>query len=216
MCSRFWGVGGERIRTAFEIKKELGATLDTYYRSPRDMVVAVYEAAGERALDQFCWGFTVPTSTQPVLHARVETVLTKPLFANAVRQRRCLVPAMGYFEWRQEGKRKQPYFFRRHDEEPIAFAGIWRLYQDMRELCIITGEPNELVRNYHNRMPVILPSERYEAWLSPGDPTDCIGEALTPYPAALMECYPVDTAVAQFSFQTPQAIEPLRNLFDFE
>ena len=107
-----------------------------------------------------------------MINARSETAATKPTFRKPLRERRCLILADGFYEWKREGSRKQPYYIKLRDGEPFAFAGLWDRWQPADgqplETCtILTTTPNEVVQRIHDRMPVILPSSAYSVWLDP-------------------------------------------------
>lgn len=109
------------------------------------------------------------------INARSETVHKMPSFRTAFRQRRCLVPASGFFEWKREGKIKQPFHIRRRDGQAMAFAGLWEYWEDPKdktviESCsILTTRANEEISQIHDRMPVILEPEDLDLWLDPGE-----------------------------------------------
>src|SRR5690606_16295547 len=105
-----------------------------------------------------------------MINARAESVATKPAFRNAWRERRCLVPSDGFYEWQKRGRSKQPYLVRAADESPLAYAGIWETWRsaegDVIESCaVITTDANELVAPIHDRMPVIIDRTDYERYL---------------------------------------------------
>jgi len=146
-----------------------------------------------------------------MINARAEEVAAKPAFRAAYRQRRCLVPASGFFEWQDagpggKGAPKQPYYITLADGAPMTFAGLWGRWRDpadgqvVESYTILTTEANALLRPIHakHRMPVILDAAAFDLWLDPGrgDPTG--GDAtslLRPYPADGMSATPVSTAV---------------------
>ena len=109
-----------------------------------------------------------------MINARADGVASKPSYRAAFKARRCLIAADGFYEWQKlDAKRKQPWYFRLKDDEPFAFAGLWESWkspdgQTVESCTLITGEPNELVAPVHDRMPVILPPERYNVWLDAG------------------------------------------------
>ena len=156
-----------------------------------------------------------PTIGARLINARAETAAEKPAFRNAIRRRRCLVVADGFYEWQGAGRTKQPYFIRLCDDRPFAFAGIWEAWEaadhTMLEACaILTTGPNELIRPIHDRMPVILPSGDYAAWLDPTieDPRQ-VTPLLTPYPSDAMQAHPVGKFVNSPAHDSPQCIEPV-------
>jgi putative SOS response-associated peptidase YedK len=131
-----------------------------------------------------------------------ETAADKPAFRDAMRWRRCLIPADGFYEWKRLGtKEKQPYNFGMANDSPFAFAGLWERWRGednkVIETCtILTTKPNSLVADVHDRMPVILRPEDYDLWLDPGvtAPSRMTG-CLQPFDARLMKKYPVSTRV---------------------
>jgi putative SOS response-associated peptidase YedK len=126
-----------------------------------------------------------PHDGPPLFNARAETLAQKPSFRDAFRTRRCLIPANGFYEWKAEGKKKRPYLIRMSDERPFAFAGLWERWERAEppiESCtIITTEPNDLVRDIHNRMPVILEPADYARWLDPALSPDALLPLLAPF-----------------------------------
>ena len=118
----------------------------------------------------------------------------KPSFRAAYKKRRCLVPASGFYEWKQAGAKKQPYFILPKDEPLFSFAGLWELWFDVEEkrletFTIVTTDANGFMRNLHERMPVIVKKPDFEAWL---DPAIAIHDPWQkPYPDEIMDCYPV-------------------------
>jgi len=147
-----------------------------------------------------------------MINARGETVAEKPSFRSAVKNRRCLVPADGFYEWVRTAEGKQPHFIHFLDGRPFAFAGLWERWEkgegEPLETCtIITTTPNELIEDLHNRMPVILPSDRYDEWLEPEPLTgERIQGLLAPHPSGGMEAYPVSTYVNKPINNGPECI----------
>ncbi len=175
---------------------------------------------GERRMEMFRWGL-VPYWAKSLdvgaraINARSESAAEKPLYREAFRRRRCLVPADGFFEWRRTGRTKQPYLIRMRDETPFAMAGLWERWpgnaghEDMVEsFTILTTEPNELVRPLHDRMPVIIAREDFGQWLdrSQCDP-DAIRALCRPLPAQEMETHAVSRRVNAPANDDPACIE---------
>jgi hypothetical protein len=136
-----------------------------------------------------------------MINARSETAAAKPAFRDPLTNRRCLIPADGFYEWVRRGKAKQPYCFEVNDGELFAFAGLWDRWRDpsgqwIKSCSILTTTPNAVTSSVHDRMPVILDPDTYDLWLDPGmTNVEAISEMLKPYDAGLMRCYPVSTRI---------------------
>jgi putative SOS response-associated peptidase YedK len=141
---------------------------------------------GRRQASLLRWG-----AGNRMINARAETVDERPAFRNAFRQWRCLVPASGFFEWQAVAGRKQPWYVLPNDGPLFALAGIVLLRQGARSVAIVTTTANAVMSGIHDRMPVIVPAESYEAWLGPGDASGL----LRPYPADRMQAHPVSLRV---------------------
>jgi putative SOS response-associated peptidase YedK len=128
---------------------------------------------------------------------RVETVDTAPSYRQAFKKRRCLIPADSCYEWKKVVGGKIPYAIGMKDDSPFVFAGLWDRWKDpatgewLRTCTIIMGEPNDLVREIHTRMPVILAPEHHDAWLS----GEAGKEILTPFPAEQTKAWAISTRV---------------------
>jgi putative SOS response-associated peptidase YedK len=150
-----------------------------------------------------------------MINARSETVAEKPAFRVALRRRRCLVLADGFYEWQKQNGAKQPYYVRLQDGRAFAFAGLWEQWSgpdgDVIESCtLITTRPNELLRPVHNRMPVILHPGDYDLWLDlEVQRPDVVLPLLRPYPGTEMVAYPVTRWVNSPHNDDPRCIEPL-------
>ncbi|MEW5784481.1 MAG: SOS response-associated peptidase [Bacillota bacterium] len=149
-----------------------------------------------------------------LINARSETAAEKPVFREAFKQRRILIPASGFYEWKTEPAGKQPYFIGMKGGRPFALAGLWesrRRESGQLESCtVLTTAPNSLVAQMHNRMPVIVPEEAYAAWLDPQSGRAAL-EALAaaPYPEDLMTARPVSRLVNSPANDHPGLIAPL-------
>jgi putative SOS response-associated peptidase YedK len=146
-----------------------------------------------------------------LINARCEAIERTPAFREAYRRRRCLVPADGFFEWRKDGKGRQPLLVRRRDRAPFAFAGLWERWKQpdgnvLRSCTIVTCPPNALVEPVHNRMPVILAAEDFPRWL---DPEAGGRELLKPCPPEWLEAYEVSPRVNSPQNDDPDCIAPL-------
>ena len=149
-----------------------------------------------------------------MINARAETVAEKPSFRRALQQRRCLILADGFYEWRQEGKKKIPTFITLASREPFAFAGLWETWRPpdgevIHSCTIITTTPNTLMEVIHNRMPVILARESETAWLDRTitEPEKLL-PLLVPYPETLMDAYEVALTVNSPKNDSPACIAP--------
>lgn len=173
------------------------------------MLAARVEDAERKAV-LLQWGLVPSWSKdgRPFINARAEGIEAKPSFRTPFKKRRCLVPADGYFEWKVEGKHKQPYYFRMKDGSPFVFAGLWDRCQDVETCATITTTPNEMQAPIHDRMPVILDERGSDLWLSDASPDELLA-LLVPFPAKRMECYPVSTLVGSPRNNREELLEPL-------
>jgi putative SOS response-associated peptidase YedK len=160
---------------------------------------------GERQFTLMRWGF-IPSfvkdeKTFPLLiNARSETLPEKPSFRNAIRRRRCILPADGFYEWQkldEKGKRKQPFLIRRPMQGPIALAGIWECWQspngsEVDTTAILTTSANATLSAIHERMPVILEPRDFDAWLSPETPAKTVETLMRPLGDDDLELVPID------------------------
>jgi putative SOS response-associated peptidase YedK len=199
---------------------------DRFNVAPTDPVTAVVEHHGERTIDTFRWGLVPffaegPKSRTPLINARAETVETAPAFRVSFARRRCIVPADAFYEWRrhrdpESGRvvRSEPFAIRRRDDEPLAFAGLWAIWRDpataerLYSATIVTGVPNELVASVHNRMPIILDPDDWDAWLDEGARPTELRPLLRPYPADGLQMYPVSPAVNNVRSQGAELLLP--------
>ncbi len=195
-----------------------------YNIAPTQLVACVRTMPGDghRECTMLKWGL-IPSWAKDasigntMINARGETVPEKPSFKKSFQSRRCLVLADGFYEWKREGKTKQPYYIRFHDQRPFVFAGLWERWAKTEhaiETCtIITTHPNSLMEPIHQRMPVILDSQAYRTWLNP-DIQDAtrLTPLLTPFPSDDMEAFPVSTMVNSPMNDRPECLSPLESL----
>ena len=134
-----------------------------------------------------------------MINARSETAATKPAFRDPLKHRRCLIPADGFYEWKRDGKTKQPFCFEVNQGQLFAFAGLWDRWKDpngnwMKTCSILTTTPNAVTAAVHDRMPVILAADSYDLWLDPGmTDAQIVSELLRPCDSGQMRCYPVSS-----------------------
>jgi putative SOS response-associated peptidase YedK len=207
-----------------DVAEAFGVTVDwtlplEFNIAPTQMVTAVRAAQdGRRELCQLRWGLVPQWADDPrvgnrMINARAESVATKPAYRAAFQARRCLVVADGFYEWQKNGRRKQPYYIRLKDDGPFGFAGVWEWWSKaghrIESCSIITTDANELVASIHDRMPVIVPPEAYELWLSPEtQEIELLQSLLRPYRASEMVAYPVSERVNRPDYNEPQCVEP--------
>ncbi|MCP4330697.1 MAG: SOS response-associated peptidase [Alphaproteobacteria bacterium] len=174
------------------------------------------DGGGDRELVLLHWGL-VPSWAKDIkiasrlINARAETAAEKPSFRSAMRHRRCLVPADGFYEWKTIDGRKQPFRVSRPDGGPFAFAGLWESWHPDRDdrlesFTILTTAASAALADIHPRMPVILPSAAYAAWLDPDAQTAALGNFLIAYEGDL-DATPVSTAVNNVRNDSPACFE---------
>src|SRR5579862_130134 len=151
-----------------------------------------------------------------MINARSETAATKPAFRDALKSRRCLVPADAFYEWKRTGKAKQPFCFEVNEGSLFAFAGLWDRWKDpggtwIKSCSILTTTPNTMTSAVHDRMPVILDPSSHDLWLDPGMANvDAVCDLLKPYDAGVMRSYPVSLRVNSVANDDAECSAPLR------
>jgi putative SOS response-associated peptidase YedK len=212
-----------------EIVRSLGAPAVAaparYNISPGTPLLSLRREQGRLLTEPLFWGFTPAWAAPEVgeaghANARVEGIFEKPTFRDAARLRRCLVPVDGYYEWKTEGRMKLPYYFRAADGGALAFAGLWSLQvvpdgPPRRSLCLLTVAPNREAGEVHSRMPVLLPPEKRNDWLSERalDPAAFAAFAVTA-PDRSLAMQRVSADVNRVSVDGPHLVEPLRGATD--
>jgi putative SOS response-associated peptidase YedK len=221
MCGRYSiTTAPEAMRRLFGIKGGLPNFPARYNVAPTQIVPVVrLDAEGQRELALLRWGL-VPSWSKGVdqrysmINARAETVATKPAYRGPFRERRCLVPADGFYEWKAEARGKQPYRFTLKDGGLFAFAGLWDRWRDpaggiLETFTIIVTGPNELTRAVHDRMPVILDPAAWESWLDSKTKTTDLLALLQPFPAEAMAVARVGRRVNSPANDDPSLIEAI-------
>lgn len=208
---------------SFEPPNELPAR---YNIAPTQSVAAVRNTpdGGGKKLAFLRWGLIPSWATDKaignrLINARAETLAEKPSFKHALKRRRCLILADGFYEWKTSGKNKQPYFIQMKDGRPFAFAGLWERWSKSEtaiESCtIITTSPNSLLAELHNRMPVILSEQAAHLWLDPEiEQPEPLTSLLVPYSEDEMIAYPVSTLVNSPKHDSSDCIEPVDSTED--
>lgn len=176
-----------------------------YNIAPGQNIAVVLSKENKREIALFQWGLIPNWAKDPktgykMINARAETIDTKPTFKGLLKRHRCLIPADGFYEWKKEGRQKQPYHIHLTNKEPFAFAGLYAEWDNgtevIRTCTIITTEANELMAEIHDRMPVILTQENEKIWLDQ-DVTETaqLKSLMVPYEAAFMNAYPISSFV---------------------
>jgi putative SOS response-associated peptidase YedK len=218
MCARFT-IRAPAAQIAEFFNRPLPFDLRPRYNvAPTQEVLAVrLSPAGEREFVKLRWGLVTswakdPKMGQKLINARSETVAEKPSFRSAVNhKRRCLIAADGFYEWKAEGKKKQPYLIRRPNGKPFAFAGLWESWraedgQDLESCALLTTEANAKIAPLHDRMPVILTEAAdLERWLSADD----IAPLLRPAPDGALIFGPANPIVNNPRNEVPECVEPI-------
>ncbi|WP_018078806.1 SOS response-associated peptidase [Thiobacillus denitrificans] len=194
------------------------ADFGPHYNIPpgTDIPVIRQSPEGKWVLHLLRWGLVPhwvkdPSIGNKLNNARGETVAEKPSFRDAFKRRRCIIPADGFYEWKTEGRVKQPYYISLKSGEPLAMGGIWESWRRpdgeiLRTACIITTGPNEVMTPIHDRMPVILRPEDWQAWLNA--PADEVQGMVGPYDAEPMQAWPVSRRVSKTVDDDAGLIEP--------
>jgi putative SOS response-associated peptidase YedK len=201
---------------------DLALLAPRYNIAPTQDVVSVRVRDGKRQAELVRWGlvpwFAKGVDAQPLMiNARVETLADKPAFRDALRRRRCLIPADGFYEWRASGKTKLPHWIGLRSGQPFAFAGLWSYWkpkppqagEPVVSCAIVTTDANAAVRDLHDRMPVILPRDAEGYWLDPAlDDVDALLALLTPVDAAELDVHPVSPRLNSVANDDASLLEP--------
>ena len=224
MCGRFTLHHSAReIAERFNVQETLFEFPARYNIAPmQPLAVITRNAHGDdqRLLEGYRWGL-VPSWAKDdaigakMINARGETLAEKPSFKSALKSRRCLIPADGFYEWKTSGRTKQPHYIRFNDNRIYAFAGLWDEWNGpgdapLRTATIITGEPNPLLSTLHHRMAVILKPQDEAIWLDPKVSARDALQLLQTYPDDEMEAFPVDRKVGNVAFDDAICIAPLQ------
>jgi len=221
MCGRYAIATSRLARIENALGIELPDVQARYNIAPTQSVPVV-RLTGNHGyeLTDMRWGLIPAWSKEPrtsyaTFNARAETVADKTAFRAAYRARRCLVPASGFYEWREEDGRKQPWYFSAADGQDLAFAGLWEEWRGpdsapLLSCTVIVGTANEVVATIHDRMVVILGPDDYATWLDPTQARSTVDQLLRPCPAGWLRGWRVSRAVNKAGAEGADLIAPLR------
>lgn len=220
MCGRFTlRTSPAQLVEIFQLLRE-PVFKPRYNIAPTQPIAVVRQSETSRELSLLHWGLIPSWSKDPkmgarMINARSDTVATKPSFRAAFKRRRCLIAADGFYEWKKlDAKNKQPMYIRLKSDEPFAFAGLWEAWHggdgtEIESCTIITTDANDLLREVHDRMPVILPEEAYGTWLNPKESdAETLQALLVPYAPDEMTFFPISTLVNSPRNDSPECIKP--------
>ena len=227
MCGRFARYSLSReLERYFHAHPPSFELQPNYNVAPTQEIPVIVIHEDERHIKKRHWGL-VPFWAKDIsigsrmINARVETVTSKPAFRAALKQRRCLIPADGFYEWLGKSGSKQPYYFHLPSGEPFAFAGLYEVWEDKeappeagpyKSCTIITTEASDSVKDIHNRMPLILKPEAYDEWLDPNNKESTkIEQILKRGSVKDLKCYPVSKLVNQVGNNKKECMEPLKD-----
>jgi putative SOS response-associated peptidase YedK len=220
MCGRYAITSApEAIRRLFGYPEQPNFP-PRYNVAPTQPVPVVRHVEGRRQFALVRWGLIPSWVKDPktfalLINARGESLNDKPAFRAAMRRRRCLFPADGFYEWRREGERRTPYYVRLKSGGPMAFAGLWETWtgrngEEMETAAIVTTRANRALAPIHERMPVIVPPDAFDFWL---DSAKVDGETaaalIAPAREGLLDVHEVSSAVNRTANDTPALIEPV-------
>ncbi|HAA13219.1 MAG TPA: DUF159 family protein [Cytophagales bacterium] len=216
MCGRYT-VSANKEKLAKRFQVSIPEAYKPRYNAAPTQALPVITNTQPDELQYLFWGL-IPqwaknkSISQKLINARAETLDEKASFKQSLRQRRCLIPADGFYEWKRVGKRqKTPYRFALASGEPFAFAGLWESFEEdgktVGTFTIVTTEPNEMVRDIHDRMPVILRREDEQLWLSTNQLPEDLLPILQPYTTEAMTRYTVSIRVNKPDNDTPDLIQ---------
>jgi putative SOS response-associated peptidase YedK len=220
MCGRYTLTSSpEALRALFRYEEQPNFP-PRYNVAPTQPIAIVRLVEGKRQFALARWGLLPSWVKDPktftlLINARGETAAEKPAFRAAMKRRRCLIPADGFYEWQAAGDRKRPFYVRAKSGAPLAFAGLWETWEgpngeELETGTIVTTRANRMLSPIHERMPVIVPPEAFDLWLD-GATVDATTAAalIQPAPEDLLEAYEISTAVNRTANDNPKLLEPV-------
>jgi putative SOS response-associated peptidase YedK len=219
MCGRFSLFSVQAILTRWDAVSD-EPIIPRYNIAPgQDILMIGNDYPGR--LTEAKWGLIPHWSKDPkigfrTINAKAETLEEKPAFKEPFMRHRCLIPADGFYEWKETPSGKVPYRFTLKDESLFAFAGIFDLWKDdsgnlVKSVSIVTVEPNDLVKPIHDRMPAVLKKEHEDMWLGKASTSQLREVILKPYPAEEMRCYEVSSKINSSKDDMPEMILPAKD-----
>lgn len=224
MCGRY-GLFHElqEIAEWFDLRRSFTPLEARYNVAPSEDAPVIRAIDDGHELVKMHWGLVPfwakdPSIGHKMINARAEGIGARPAFKDSLRKRRCIVPVSGFYEWQKQPDGKQPYFFADPHGEPMGLAGIWSQWKDrsgavngvLESFTIITTAANRDMEEIHDRMPVILQPEDYEAWLSVDMPMGLLPDLLAPYGGRLKR-HPVSRSINRPAMDVPELIHPLNS-----
>ncbi|MFZ1951670.1 MAG: SOS response-associated peptidase [Pseudolabrys sp.] len=218
MCGRYAVTSApEAIRALFGYPEQPNFP-PRYNIAPTQPIAIVRLVDGKRQFALVRWGLLPSWVKDPknftlLINARGESVIDKPAFGAAMKYRRCLIPADGFYEWKAAGTRKQPYYVRANSGQPLAFAGLWETWtgpngEELETAAIVTTRANRALADIHERMPVVVPPEAFNLWLDCAKvDAETAAVLIAPPSDDLLEAYEVSTAVNRTANDNPKLVE---------
>jgi putative SOS response-associated peptidase YedK len=219
MCGRYFIVMTPAMMRALLGYSEMPNFPSRYNVAPTQPIPLVRMWEGQRQFVLMRWGLLPSWVKDPktftlLINARGDTVNEKPAFKNAMKRRRCLIPADGFYEWKRDGSTKRPYLIRMKGGAPFAFAGLWETWvgpngEELDTAAMITTDANAVLAPIHHRMPVILPPEKFDMWLDCANVSPLEASSLlVPAPDDVMEAFEISPAVNRVANDRPEIQQP--------
>jgi len=220
MCGRYTLTSSPEVLRALFRYVEQPNFPPRYNVAPTQPIPIVRLVDGKRQFALVRWGLLPSWVKDPktftlLINARGESAAEKPAFRAAMKRRRCLIPADGFYEWQAVGDRKRPFYVRAKSGAPLAFAGLWETWtgpngEELETAAIVTTAANRTLKPIHDRMPVIVPPDGFDLWLD-GATVDATTAAalIAPAPEGLLEAYEISTAVNRTANDNPKLLEPV-------
>jgi putative SOS response-associated peptidase YedK len=190
-----------------------------YNVAPTQPIPVVHLDGDQRHFRLMRWGLIPSWVKDPkgftlLINARAESATEKPAFRNAMKRRRCLIPADGFYEWKPDSARKRPYFIHMKGGAPFAFAGLWETWtgpngEEMDTAAIVTTDASPDIAHIHHRMPVMLEPDAFQLWLDCANVDAAIAQSLlAPLPPGRLDAHEISTAVNRVANDSSALIEP--------